>query len=71
MKNPILYNLFYSFGLSFTAEIEHTILLFEPKIYQKIRIILDFIQINDILYSIGFGVLREVSMKVENQGNLD
>ncbi|GAB2617964.1 Crp/Fnr family transcriptional regulator [Emticicia sediminis] len=66
-KNPVLYNLFSSFGVFSSAEIEYILSYFEPKIYQKGAIVLDFGQINDKLYFIESGILREFSMKDQDQ----
>lgn len=62
-KNPVLYNLFSSFGVFSSAEIEHILSQFESKIYQKGAVVLDFGEINDKLYFIESGILREFSMK--------
>ena len=64
---PYLHNLFNSFGCFATTEIEHILSQFEPKIYQKGAIVLDFGQINDKLYFIELGILREFSMKDQDQ----
>lgn len=66
-KNPVLYNLFSSFGVFSSAEIEHITSQFEPKTYQKGTVVLDFGEINDKLYFIESGILREFSMKDQDQ----
>ncbi len=66
-KNPVLYNLFSSFGVFSSAEIEHIISQFEPKIYLKGAVVLDFGEMNDKLYFIESGILREYSMKDQDQ----
>jgi CRP-like cAMP-binding protein len=66
-NNPILYNLFSSFGIFSTAEIEQIISQFETKTYQKGKVILDFGEINDKLYFIESGILREFSMQDQDQ----
>lgn len=62
-KNPVLYNLFSSFGVFSSAEIEQIISQFELKTYPKVAIVLDFGKINDKLYLIESGIFREFSMK--------
>lgn len=66
-KNPVLYNLFSSFGVFSSDEIEQIISQFEPKTYQKGAVVLDFGEINDKLYFIESGILREFSMKDQDQ----
>jgi CRP-like cAMP-binding protein len=66
-NNPILYNLFSSFGIFSTAEIEQIISQFETKTYHKGKVILDFGEINDKLYFIESGILREFSMQDQDQ----
>jgi CRP-like cAMP-binding protein len=65
--NPVLYNLFSSFGIFSTAEIEQIISQFETKTYHKGKVILDFGEINDKLYFIESGILREFSMQDQDQ----
>ena len=69
MKTTLLYlyNLFNSFGRFTTTEIEHILSQFEPKVCQEGTIVLDFGQINDNLYFIESGILREFSMKGDDQ----
>jgi CRP-like cAMP-binding protein len=67
IENPALYNLFSSFGVFSTAEIELIISQFEPKTYYKGKVILDFGELNDKLYFIELGILREFSMKDQYQ----
>ncbi len=66
-NNPISYNLFSSFGIFSTAEIEQIISQFETKTYHKGKVILDFGEINDKLYFIESGILREFSMQDQDQ----
>ena len=66
-KNSVLYNLFSSFGVFSSAEIEQIISQFEPKTYQKGAVVLDFGEMNDKLYFIESGILREYSMKDQDQ----
>ncbi|MFY7911553.1 MAG: Crp/Fnr family transcriptional regulator [Emticicia sp.] len=66
-KNPVLYNLFSSFGVFSSAEIEHILSQFESKIYKKGAVILDIGEINDKLYFIESGILREFSVKDQDQ----
>jgi len=47
---PVLCNLFSHFGVFSSVEIEHIILQFDHKIYQKGVVVLDFGEINDKLY---------------------
>jgi CRP-like cAMP-binding protein len=65
--NPVLYNLFSSFGIFSTAEIEQIISQFETKTYHKGKVILNFGEINDKLYFIESGILREFSMQDQDQ----
>lgn len=62
-ENPVLYNLFTSFGVFSSTEVEQIISQFEPKTYQKSAIVLDFGEMNDKLYFIESGIRREFSMK--------
>lgn len=62
-KNPVLYNLFTSFGVFSSTEVEQIISQFEPKTYQKGAVVLDIGEMNDKLYFIESGILREFSMK--------
>ena len=69
-KNPIKIlneywksSLFSSFGVFPATEIEQIISQFEPKIYQKSAVVLDFGETNDKLYFIESGILREFSMQ--------
>lgn len=50
-KNPVLYNLFSSFGVFSSAEIEQILSQFEPKTYQQGAVILAVgeLMINSIL----------------------
>ena len=66
-NNPILYNLFSSFGIFSTAEIEQIISQLDTKTYHKGKVILDFGEINDKLYFIESGILREFSMQDQDQ----
>lgn len=66
-NNLILYNLFSSFGIFSTAEIEQIISQFETKTYHKGKVILDFGEINDKLYFIESGILREFSIQDQDQ----
>ena len=67
IENPALYNLFSSFGVFSTAEIEQIVSQFETKTYHKGAVILDFGELNDKLYFIESGILREFSMKDQDQ----
>lgn len=62
-KNPVLYNLFSSFGVFSSAEIEYILSQFEYKTYKKGTVVLDFGEINDKLYFIKSGILRAISME--------
>jgi CRP-like cAMP-binding protein len=69
MKNriPYLYNVFNSFGCFTTTEIEYMLSQFEIKTYQKGAIVLDFGQINDKMYFIESGILREFSVRDQDE----
>ena len=56
-----LYQLFDSFGVFNTTEIEQILQCFEPKCYTKGTIIVDIGQVNDKMYFIEKGMLREFS----------
>lgn len=56
-----LYKLFDSFGVFNTTEIEQILQCFEPKSYTKGTIIVDIGQVNDKMYFIEKGMLREFS----------
>ena len=56
-----LYKLFDSFGVFNTTEIEQILQCFEPKSYTKGTIIVDIRQVNDKMYFIEKGMLREFS----------
>ncbi|WP_394993187.1 Crp/Fnr family transcriptional regulator [Emticicia sp.] len=56
-----LYQLFDSFGVFNTTEIEQILQCFEPKSYTKGTIIADIRQVNDKMYFIEKGMLREFS----------
>lgn len=62
-KNPVLYNLFISFGVFSSAEIDHILSQFESKIFKKGAVVLDFGEMNDKLYFIESGIRREFSIK--------
>ncbi len=66
-KNPVLYNLFTSFGVFSSTEVEQIISQFEPKTYQKGAVVLDIGEMNDKLYFIESGILREFSMKGQDE----
>lgn len=66
-KNPVLYNLFTSFGIFSSTEVEQIISQFEPKTYQKGAVVLDIGEMNDKLYFIESGILREFSMKGQDE----
>jgi CRP-like cAMP-binding protein len=62
-----LYQLFESFGVFTSAEIEQTLQYFEYKIYTKETIIVDIGQVNDKMYFIENGMLREFSYQDKEQ----
>jgi len=69
MKRPAttLYQLFESFGVFTATEIEQTLQYFEYKSYTKGTIIVDIGQVNDKMYFIELGMLREFSYQDEEQ----
>ena len=60
MTHP-LHKRFNSFGLLTEAEITHTLSYFKPKSYKTGKILVNFGEINDKLYFIEKGILREFS----------
>ena len=64
-----LYKLFDSFGVFNTTEIEQILQCFEPKSYTKGTIIVDIGQVNDKMYFIEKGMLREFSYQDQDQDN--
>ncbi len=62
-----LYQLFDSFGVFTTAEIEQILTHFELKIYKKGVILVDIGQVNDKIYFIEKGILREFSYQDQDQ----
>jgi CRP-like cAMP-binding protein len=62
-----LYQLYESFGVFTSAEIEQTLQYFEYKSYTKGTIIVNIGQVNDKMYFIENGMLREFSYQDEEQ----
>ena len=62
-----LYQLFDSFGVFATDKIEHILTHFEFKIYKEGVVLVDIGQINDKMYFIESGVLREFSYLYQDQ----
>ena len=62
-----LFQLFQSFGVFSSAEIEQIIQYFEYKSYTKGTIIVDIGQVNDKMYFVENGVLREFSYQDQEQ----
>jgi CRP-like cAMP-binding protein len=65
-QNPI-YQFFASFGLLSDAELEQIVALFKPKVYDEGKIIANIGEINDKLYYIEEGILREFSYQDQDQ----
>ncbi len=66
MTHP-LHKRFNSFGLLTEAEITHTLSYFKPKSYKTGKILVNFGEINDKLYFIEKGILREFSEQEQEQ----
>ena len=64
-----LYELFNSFGLLTEAKIEHILSHFKPKSHKIGTILVNFGKINDKLYFIEKGILREFSEQEQEQDN--
>ena len=62
-----LYQLYESFGVFTSAEIEQKLQYFEYKSYTKGTIIVNIGQVNDKMYFIENGMLREFSYQDEEQ----
>ncbi len=64
-----LYKLFNNFGLLTEAEITHILSYFKPKNHKTGTILVNFGEINDKLYFIEKGILREFSEQEQEQNN--